>query len=79
MKTLIERLEKAFKGDLLLKSTLENILEFVRTENLPEFAVKSVQELVEKEAWEELNNRFFKRIDFINMISIPIFKIIRRH
>lgn len=64
MKTLITHLEKAFKENLLLQSTFENILEFIRTENLPTFAVKSVQELIEKEAWKELNNRFFKRIDF---------------
>ena len=64
METLVERLQKALNENQLLKSTLENILEFIRTEGLPKFAIKSIEELVEKEAWKELNDRFFKRIDF---------------
>lgn len=64
MEALIGRLQKAFNENQLLKSTIENILEFIRTNHLPTFALDSVEELVNKEAWEELNNRFFKRIDF---------------
>ncbi len=64
IEALIQILQQAFNENQLLQSTFENIIEFIRVDHLPDFAVKSIEELVLRKEWEELNNRFFKRINF---------------
>ena len=48
----------------LLAPSRENLLSWIRGGFLPEWAQASLQELIEKEAWEELNDRFFKNLSF---------------
>ncbi|MBO7521387.1 MAG: phospho-sugar mutase, partial [Opitutales bacterium] len=54
----------ALEKKLLLPSARENICAWAGSGVLPEWALKSVLELFEKGAFEELNDRFFKTLEF---------------
>lgn len=63
--SLIESIEALpSSGGPLLESTRENLLHWAKGGFLPEWAEQSLNELVEKEAWEELNDRFYKNLSF---------------
>ena len=51
-------------GGPLLESTRDNLLHWAKGGFLPEWAEQSLNELIEKEAWEELNDRFYKNLSF---------------
>lgn len=51
------------KGDLLASAS-ENILSWLESGVLPEWAAASIAELVEDAHWSELNDRFYKQIEF---------------
>ncbi len=64
-KNLIEqKLTDALEKKLLYKSSIKNIQELVQCELIPDWIISSIEELLSKENWEELNNRFFKNLAF---------------
>jgi phosphoglucomutase len=63
MSDLRETLEHALRENRLLASTLANILQFLSGGNNPVYRA-AIGELVENEAWTELNDRFFKTLAF---------------
>lgn len=62
MKT-IERIELE-TGKALLTSAAENLKVWLAGGFLPEWAIAAINELVEQEAWEELNDRFYQYMKF---------------
>ena len=63
MSDLRETLEHAAQEDRLLASTVANILHLLSGGDNPVYRA-SINELVENEAWTELNDRFFKALTF---------------
>jgi phosphoglucomutase len=63
MSDLSETLEHAAQEDRLLASTVANILHLLSGGNDPVYRA-AIDELVENEAWTELNDRFFKALAF---------------
>jgi len=59
-----EKLQTAAKSGQLLQSTFEHLEAWLTGGFLPEWAVAAVTELIEQEAWEELNDRFYKMLAF---------------
>ncbi|MDR3144273.1 MAG: phospho-sugar mutase [Puniceicoccales bacterium] len=53
-----------FLGDRVLPAAAENLLRMHRCENFPRCARESIDELVENGLADEINNRFFKSIEF---------------
>lgn len=64
VETIVQALSAAAEKKRLTEATVENATEFLRTRNLPTWAMGSVSELVQNEQWEELNNRFYKSLTF---------------
>ncbi len=56
MSTLKTILDAAVAQGVLLKSSLENIMKLLGTSPLSDSVIS---ELVEQEAWDELNDRFY--------------------
>jgi phosphoglucomutase len=63
MSDLRETLELAVHEDRLLATSVSNILQLLSGGNNPLYAAV-IEELTEKRAWTELNDRFFKTISF---------------
>ena len=63
MSDLSLRLSQAVQAGSLLASSAKNIEQLLARGNSPTYA-QSVTELVEKQAWDELNDRFFKTLAF---------------
>jgi phosphoglucomutase len=61
--TTHDRLSAAAASGRLLPSAAENIAAFLGA-RLPAWAGESIQELVAKEAWSELNDRFYRYLEF---------------
>ena len=59
----LERINAAAKAGLLMASTAENLASFLSAK-LPAWALESIDELVTKEAWSELNDRFYRFLEF---------------
>jgi len=55
---------QAKESGKLLESSYQNLMQWVAIENLPAWAKESLQQLIEQEAWEELNDRFYKQNEF---------------
>ncbi len=64
MKQLLEKITKAEEESRLLPETCANLKAWCRGGILPLWAQESLRELVAGEAWEELNNRFYKNLAF---------------
>jgi len=66
MTTSLEQAIETLPQDsgILLESTRENITHWVKSGFLPDWAADSLLELINKEAWEELNDRFYKNLTF---------------
>lgn len=62
--TLIEKIESAGAKGSLLESTVANLKIWSSADFLPEWVGGSIAELVEKEAWDELNDRFYQNMAF---------------
>ncbi len=60
----INNIERAVKEGLLLDSTGQNLADYLNIKNLPKWIISSIDELVEKEHWGELNDRFYKNLAF---------------
>src|SRR4029450_1903552 len=56
-------IQKAVQSGALLASSAKNIEQFLSRSSSPTYE-KSVEELVEAGAWDELNDRFFKTLAF---------------
>ena len=63
MSDLSLRLSQAVQAGSLLASSAKNIEQLIARCSSPTYA-QSVEELVEKQAWDELNDRFFKTLAF---------------
>jgi len=61
--TLLNTLQQAVKSGKLLDSSLENIQRLLRGTKAIEVP-KTIDELVDAKAWDELNNRFYKTLAF---------------
>jgi phosphoglucomutase len=61
---LEQRIETLSADKPLLESSREIMLNWLRRDFLPEWALESLKELVEQESWEELNDRFYKNLTF---------------
>ncbi|MDR1906849.1 MAG: phospho-sugar mutase [Puniceicoccales bacterium] len=57
-----EILRDASKAGLLLPQAVENCEEWLT--HLPEWGKAAIRELIEQKNWKELNNRFFKNLEF---------------
>lgn len=62
--SIIQKIEKAHTERALLTSTYENLLLWLNEPTLPAWAIEAIASLIEEEAWEELNDRFYKAIAF---------------
>ena len=58
-----EQIQAAAKAGQLLPSTAENLLAWSQG-GLPAWATDSIAELVQKSAWSELNDRFYRYLEF---------------
>ncbi len=61
---LLSRIEAACADGRLLASAAENLRAWVESGVLPEWALASLTELVDTGAFEELNNRFYRYLEF---------------
>ncbi len=61
--TTLDRIHAAAKAGQLMPSTAENLAAFLAAA-LPAWAHRSIEELVAKEAWAELNDRFYRYLEF---------------
>ena len=62
--SLIEKIESAEAAGSLLESTVTNLKNWASADFLPEWVGASITELIEKEEWEELNDRFYQTMVF---------------
>lgn len=62
--SLIEKIESAEAAGSLLESTVTNLKNWTCADFLPEWVGASITELIEKEEWEELNDRFYQTMAF---------------
>jgi phosphoglucomutase len=62
--SLIVKIESAEAAGALLESTATNLKNWASADFLPEWVGASITELVEKEEWEELNDRFYQTMAF---------------
>ena len=62
--SLIEKIEAAEAAGSLLESTVTNLKNWTSADFLPEWVGASITELIEKEEWEELNDRFYQTMAF---------------
>ena len=61
--TTLDRIQAAAKDGKLLPDAAKNLAAFLNTQ-LPPWAHASIGELVEKNAWNELNDRFYRYLEF---------------
>ncbi len=64
MSKLLTAAVQARDAGELLPGAYENLSEWIETKFLPEWALQALQELADMEAWEEFNDRFFKKLAF---------------
>jgi phosphoglucomutase len=60
----IEKAQAAAKEGKLLDSALTHLIIWAEADYLPDWVNASIDELVEQEAWEELNDRFYQNLAF---------------
>ncbi|MSU70188.1 MAG: phospho-sugar mutase [Opitutaceae bacterium] len=61
--TTLERIKAGAQAGQLLPSTAENLATFLAA-GLPAWAQASIEELVAQQAWAELNDRFYRYLEF---------------
>lgn len=62
--SVIEKIEAAGANGSLLESTVANLKTWASADFLPAWTGESITELVEKEEWDELNDRFYQSLAF---------------
>lgn len=60
----IDAIQKAESDGCLLQSTVQNITSWLGGGFLPEWATLSIEELIRREEWNELNDRFYQFLAF---------------
>jgi len=60
----IQVLEKAGEAGQLSDTAVINLKQWLTTDDMPEWAIDSLNELIKSQQWEELNDRFYKDITF---------------
>ncbi len=61
---ILNKIRSAGEHGNLFEVTIANLEAWINSNFLPDWAVASIEELVEREAWNELNNRFYKYLEF---------------
>lgn len=61
--TTLEKIKTAGTVDRLMSSTVENVTAWLQA-GLPAWVTASIEELIEREAWNELNDRFYRYLEF---------------
>ena len=61
---LIESIRTFGRDGQLLQSTVENLIQWISGDFLPPWAMQSLEELVQNDCFEELNDRFYKNMEF---------------
>jgi phosphoglucomutase len=61
--TTLDKIKSAASADQLMRGAVENLTAFLDA-NLPAWAVASIEELVAKSEWSELNDRFYRYVEF---------------
>ena len=61
---IIETIKSAGNDGKLLESSVRNLTDWLEGDFLPEWALASIRELVEKGEWDELNDRFYQFLAF---------------
>src|SRR4051794_2280807 len=61
--TTLDRIAAAAQAGKIMPSTAENLRAFIGAK-LPAWAEQSIAELVATEAWSELNDRFYRYLEF---------------
>ena len=64
MNELTESVKTLVANAPILPAAKENLLAWLNGGFLPQWAVKAIAELLEKQAWDEINDRFFKQLAF---------------
>ena len=62
--SLLESIQSAGQSGKLMKSTVKNMRQWVEGNFLPDWALRSLEELLAQEAFEELDDRFYKNMQF---------------
>ncbi|MFP4156208.1 MAG: phospho-sugar mutase [Opitutales bacterium] len=62
--SILEKAQTAATEGKLLESAFENLKIWSEADYLPEWVALSIEELVEKELWDELNDRFYQHMAF---------------
>jgi phosphoglucomutase len=62
--TTLDKITTAGAAGRLLPATVENLSAWLTKVNLPAWAGASIDELVAVGAWDELNNRFYRELEF---------------
>src|SRR3954462_4602110 len=63
MSSSLDRVKAAAKAGQLMSSAAENIAVFLAAK-LPAWAHASIEELIAQAAWAELNDRFYRYLEF---------------
>ena len=61
---MVGTLKNALAEGKLLESTHENLEGWINKDFLPQWAKDSIYELIQQSAWDELNDRFYKTLEF---------------
>src|ERR1041385_1899494 len=61
--TSVDRINQAAQAGQLLPAAAKNLTDLVQA-GLPAWAQSSIEELVAKQAWSELNDRFYRYLEF---------------
>ncbi len=61
---ILEAIKTAEKSGKITAETAKNLSEWINANFLPEWATGTIAELFKNENWEEINDRFFKKIAF---------------
>ena len=61
---MLEIIQSLADEGLIKKTTAENLISWIKQENIPQWASDSITQLIDEKHWDEINNRFFKNISF---------------
>ena len=64
MDELLSIIEKAKLNGKILESAATNIYEFIDSNSQPLY-INVIKELCDQNLWEELNDRFYKKLSFL--------------
>lgn len=62
--SLLSKIELAYTSKALMESTYTNVLLYLKEPNFPDWGIRAIAFLVESEAWDDLNDRFYKTLAF---------------